>query len=258
MNHAQLLELACRDDNAMLAEQGHVRHVRRPHHIFDDGCAQLCHRLTLLDVEKTDAFLGSKQQCSGARREQAVGTGMRRCTFLCHLVLEVLDQYLPILVEHRETLTRDKNGRGAQAALALLHTFRGPTILWHVIQLIRPTVCVKANQQHALLLIVVDAASNIAPAGTGATNCHQWRILASTVLIRTHVPLFDEKHAVLHRGERRTLAFQLEDDHASVVTSGQQVAVLVHSEDPEAIMLAPESLNTLALRHVPHANGLVF
>ena len=40
-------------------------------------------------------------------------------------------------------------------------------------------------------------------------------------------------------GVRRTLALQLEDDHAGVVAGGEQVQRRVRSDDPEAVVLAP-------------------
>ena len=45
---------------------------------------------------------------------------------------------------------------------------------------------------------------------------------------------------------------------APVMTGGKQVDLWVCSQNPEAIVLAAESLRACALGHVPHANALVF
>lgn len=51
---------------------------------------------------------------------------------------------------------------------------------------------------------------------------------------------------------RRPFSLQLEDDHAAVVPSGEQVLLRVRRQDPEAVIFATEGLHTHALADVPH------
>ena len=90
-----------------------------------------------------------------------------------------------------------------------------------------------------------------------AADRHERRVLAGAVVERAHVPVLDEEHATGDWSEGRPLALELEDDHAAVMARGEQVGLLVHGEDPEAVVLAAEGLHALPLGHVPHADRLV-
>mmetsp|Transcript_28238 Transcript_28238/g.86273 ORF Transcript_28238/g.86273 Transcript_28238/m.86273 type:complete len:201 (-) Transcript_28238:656-1258(-) len=91
-----------------------------------------------------------------------------------------------------------------------------------------------------------------------APDRHQRHVFAGLVVIRAHIPVLDKEDAALDWREGGALALEFEDNHAPIMTRGQKVGLLVHRQDPEAIMLAPERLHALPLRHVPHADGLVF
>ena len=93
--------------------------------------------------------------------------------------------------------------------------------------------------------------------GGGAADAHEKGLLGRAVLVHTHVPVLEEEHARPQVRERGTLALELEDDHAPVVARGEQVGVGMRGKDPEAVVLAPEGLHALPLRHVPHADRLV-
>ena len=53
------------------------------------------------------------------------------------------------------------------------------------------------------------------------------------------------------------LALKLEHQHAAVMSCGKQVDLWVRSQDPEALVLAAEGLQSSATRHVPDADGAV-
>ena len=52
----------------------------------------------------------------------------------------------------------------------------------------------------------------------------------------------------------RSLALQLEDDHAGVVARREQVERRVARDHPEAVMLTAEGVQAVPLAHVPHPN----
>ena len=57
--------------------------------------------------------------------------------------------------------------------------------------------------------------------------------------------------------ESGALAFKLEDDHAGVVPGGEDVQAGVGGDDPKAVVLAPEGVETSTLGHIPYADRLV-
>lgn len=50
----------------------------------------------------------------------------------------------------------------------------------------------------------------------------------------------------------RSFPLELENDHATVVPSGQEILLRVCREDPKAVILAPERLDAHALADVPY------
>ena len=82
---------------------------------------QLGEHAARLLLEERDAVLRAEQKSARrAREEHAVGRRVRRRDLLRHLVLEVLDQDLAVLVEHREPVAREEDGREPGAALDVL------------------------------------------------------------------------------------------------------------------------------------------
>mmetsp|Transcript_85968 Transcript_85968/g.171668 ORF Transcript_85968/g.171668 Transcript_85968/m.171668 type:complete len:212 (+) Transcript_85968:2345-2980(+) len=110
---AELLELAGADDDLMLRDERDMRSVVRPDLVLDRRRRHLGDGLTLLDVKEGDAVVGAEQHRAGARREEHVRRGVRWRTLLGYLVLEILDEDLPILVEDRKALPGDEDSRGA-------------------------------------------------------------------------------------------------------------------------------------------------
>jgi len=178
VRHAQLLELARRDHDPVLREERDARLVVTPDDVLEGARhVQLGHRLPLLHVEERDALLRPQQQAAGARRVDRVGARVRRLHLLRHLVLEVLDQDLLVLVEHSEALARDEDGGGAEPALALGAARLGAAaVLRHLVQLVRASLGVEVDQQHRLLLVVVDGARDGVEAARAADR-HQRRVL---------------------------------------------------------------------------------
>ena len=58
--------------------------------------------------------------------------------------------------------------------------------------------------------------------------------------------------------ECRTFSLELEHRHARVVPRGEKILVRMGSQDPEAVRVATECLNTETFRDIPHANCAVF
>ena len=55
----------------------------------------------------------------------------------------------------------------------------------------------------------------------------------------------------------RPFTLELEDHQAAVVTRSKEVQLRVGSDDPEAIVLPPESVHRCATLHVPDSDGAV-
>ena len=55
-----------------------------------------------------------------------------------------------------------------------------------------------------------------------------------------------------------TLAFKLENDHAGIVTRGENVQAGMGGNHPKSVMFTPKSVQTSALGHVPNPDGFVF
>mmetsp|Transcript_8178 Transcript_8178/g.19177 ORF Transcript_8178/g.19177 Transcript_8178/m.19177 type:complete len:262 (+) Transcript_8178:495-1280(+) len=146
VHHAQLVELAVRDDNPVFAQQRDSRHVRRPDHVLDDRRAQFGHRLALRHVEQRDALLRAQQDGAGSRGEHAIGACEWRRALLGHFVLQILDQDLPVLVEHGESLPSEENGGSAETTLAFLRCLLGSSaVARHVVKLVRAAIGVKVD-----------------------------------------------------------------------------------------------------------------
>ena len=69
--------------------------------------------------------------------------------------------------------------------------------------------------------------------------------------------VFDVVEEVALDGHGRPLAFQLEDNHAGVVSGGKEVEGGVGRHDPEPVVIATERLEGGALGHVPNTDRLV-
>eukprot|EP00962_Isochrysis_galbana_P057468 scaffold29832_cov112-Isochrysis_galbana.AAC.7 len=232
VHHAELLQPLVCDDDAVLGEERHVRVVRRPDH----PCAAARRR-------------GRRAPPTGA-----AASPCRRGT--CSPSWHAGD--LPVLVEHGEALARDEDCRCAGAPFAFLRLLRGPAVARERVELVRAAVAIEADEQHRLLLIEVDRAGDGRAARVARSpDRHERSVLARLVVVRAHVPVLDEEHAALHRREGWPLALQLEDDHAPVVSRGEEVRLLVDRQDPETVVLAAKRLHPLPLRHVPHTDGLV-
>mmetsp|Transcript_20774 Transcript_20774/g.51886 ORF Transcript_20774/g.51886 Transcript_20774/m.51886 type:complete len:237 (-) Transcript_20774:756-1466(-) len=183
---------------------------------------------------------------------------MGRSALLGHLVLKVLDEDLPILVEHGEALPRHENRGGAKPTLALLRAWlRAARVSRNVVELVGTTLSVEADKEHVFLFVEDHRTSHAATPSGRTTDRHERSVLAVRELVHAHVAVFEEQHGVRQRRIRRSLPLKLEDNHPSIVTRGEKIALLVSGKDPKAVVLAAEGLHALAFRHVPHANGFI-
>mmetsp|Transcript_40883 Transcript_40883/g.108058 ORF Transcript_40883/g.108058 Transcript_40883/m.108058 type:complete len:603 (-) Transcript_40883:232-2040(-) len=257
MHRRELLKLPRADRDGVLGDEGDVRAVGRPDDVLGRRHGHLRHRLALLNVVERHPLLGTQQQRARPCREEHVRRCVRRRAFLGDLVLKVFDENLAVLVEHGEALPRDEDRARAQPALAVRLHLRARAVLGDVVELIRASLSVERDEQHVLGLIVVHRAGDGGAGGGGAADAHHQRLLRPRVLVQPHVPILEEEDGVRERRVCRPLTLELEYDHAAVVAGGEEVGVGVSGEDPEAVVLAPERLHALPLRHVPHADRLV-
>ena len=69
--------------------------------------------------------------------------------------------------------------------------------------------------------------------------------------------LFDIKQEIAINGVCGSLTLKLENDHAIVMTRGEQTERGMRGDHPIAIVFTSERVQTGAFGHVPHANRLV-
>mmetsp|Transcript_14693 Transcript_14693/g.43528 ORF Transcript_14693/g.43528 Transcript_14693/m.43528 type:complete len:467 (-) Transcript_14693:330-1730(-) len=262
-----MLELPVSDDDAVLAQESDMAAVVAPDNVLDARHLELGEHLPRVRVEQGHAILRRQQHPTrGPREEHAICAGIRRRQLLGHLVLEVLEQDLPVLVQHSKAVASDEHGGEAVAAMRAAGLRRVASLRVERQELIGPTIHVRAHEHTAFCRgaerVVGEgprSTSNGARARvTTATKGHHRHVATRSKLVHAKVFVLDVEHAGTADVIGGPLPLQLEDDHAGVMASGQEVLLRVRSEDPEPVVLSAEGLNAHAPGNVPHANGSVF
>mmetsp|Transcript_25763 Transcript_25763/g.43422 ORF Transcript_25763/g.43422 Transcript_25763/m.43422 type:complete len:205 (-) Transcript_25763:726-1340(-) len=128
------------------------------------------------------------------------------------------------------------------------------------------TTTLKGGNQNIILVLVENIELQSARTSTNtrsgiggsSTEGNKRNIASIGELVETQVSILDIKATqATMRIKRRSFTFKLKYSHATIVTSGQQILVRMSSQDPEAIRLTTESLNTLSLGNIPNTNSAI-
>ena len=294
LDDAQLFQLAIANDQLVFGQQRQVVHVVRPDGVFRLARPDARQRAFLLGVVQTDVIVLADQQQARARVEDLIA--VVQLDFLRDFIFVVFNQNLnregergsfvtsvdlrrgfcptrrndcvrprwrsdptnDDLQELKRTNDQTKNCEEKRRTIGRLRRVvagvlgNGVEIVDGIVQLCRHP----GGEENGVLGRVVR--HGIVRRPRPSSQLHQRHVLRGGDFQSTKVLLLDVVDEISHHGVDGTFAFEFENDHAVVVSGGEQVQRGMHGEDPEAIVLPSEGVDHHALGHVPDANRFVF
>ncbi|KAI6755905.1 hypothetical protein HG531_005011 [Fusarium graminearum] len=214
--------------------------------------------LLLLNIVKMNSGGGDDQQVAGTSKVD-VGSAGGGLEGSGSVVGEILDiDGLIGGVENGKSVTCNKNGRASSTSLGLGGFDRTRTILGQVNQFVRSSISWGRNQNRSFRR--VEGQSSGCDPGTAKLlereKCRALDVLLE--IIRPDVLLLsDVEEKVLVHSRSRAFSLQLEDHNTVIVTSSKKIDLGMGCNNPEAVVLSLERLDSGSLVQVPDANSLV-
>mmetsp|Transcript_4767 Transcript_4767/g.19100 ORF Transcript_4767/g.19100 Transcript_4767/m.19100 type:complete len:720 (-) Transcript_4767:150-2309(-) len=263
-----LLEVPVAEDHGVLRQQCHLRAVLVPHDVLDAGHLQLAEHAAGCLLEQRDAILGPHQDApADSSEEEEIRGCLRRREALHFLVLEILHNDLPALVQNGEAIPRQEHGaQGAPASrVALLRALAAKGVSVGIRQQVVGAALLIGEHQHVgfrRIEVVVQKSPRTIPNARGLRAARSperdnGRVAAGAKVMLAQVAVLHIGHAAPVDVVGRPFPLQFEDDHSGVMAGCQKVLRRVGAKDPEAVLLASERLDAEALADVPDPDGSV-
>mmetsp|Transcript_23313 Transcript_23313/g.51497 ORF Transcript_23313/g.51497 Transcript_23313/m.51497 type:complete len:308 (+) Transcript_23313:2263-3186(+) len=261
MEGMEVLEVLTSQEDVVLGHQGHILHILRPNHIPNSAWhGDFVDHLTRRQVVHHYLLLALQQKSVVAAKIDVV-RGDGRIKLLGQLVLEVINAYLPAVLQNGEAISCSE-GHGLSSPLLCRHArVRGHLSGPHE-EIIAAILRGVKDEDVNFCSVVHIVLQRLHPRGHGiwwsSARCHLvplqplFQVDDLNLLILNNI----EVRAVAHR--QRTLTVELEHYHASIVADCDEVRCAVRRDDPKSVVLPAEGVNPSSLGDIPDPNRPVF